>query len=231
MKKAILILICALVLISACGCVKVYPAGDPDMPPEDEAAVPDEEDTFEPPDLKPVKTEDPMPDVEPVDPDVPLPEPPPPSNTPSGMSPDPVNTMTFYPSYAHMVSYDPARGWAEFDYFDMLTGQDAIDWMVAHEGYTVADATDIVNDWGDGEFWEKNVNPGLRTIDLKEVNIELMYEPDGTQSVDATSIPSTVADVFALYHLDPDLLLDSFFYYIHVDGSGNVTMVQQVYWC
>ena len=140
--------------------------------------------------------------------------------------------MPFYSSYAFMVSYDPARAWADFDYFDMLTGQDAIDWMVAHDGYTEAEATDIVDDWGDGEYICKNTNPGLRTIDLKEVDIELMYHADGTQSLDATSIPSTVSDVFALYNLDADhYLYDTFFFYIHVDASGNVTKVQQVYWC
>ena len=229
MKKVFLILICLLVLISASGCIKVYPAGDPDAT----AAIEQTETPTDKPVLTPTKTEKPMLSIAPVStPQISMVPTATPAMTPSGMSPYPSNTMSFYSSYAFMVSYDPARGWADFDYFEMLTGQDAIDWMVAHEGYSLADATDIVDDWGDGEYWLKNTNPGLRTIDLKEVDIELMYEPDGTQSVDATSIPSTVSDVFALYNLDADYYLyDTFFFYIHVDASGNVTKVQQIYWC
>jgi hypothetical protein len=147
------------------------------------------------------------------------------------MSGEPENTAPFFSSYAHMVSYDPARGWADFDYFEILTGQDAIDWMVAEEGYTLADAQAEVSEWADGEYWYKNTNATLRTIDLKEVEIELMFYADGTQSPDATSIPSTIDDVFALYNLDTRYLYDHFFYYIHVDSDGNVTKVQQIYWC
>jgi hypothetical protein len=35
-----------------------------------------------------------------------------------------------YSSYAHMTAYHPASGMADFDYFDMLRGDDAVKWML-----------------------------------------------------------------------------------------------------
>lgn len=145
--------------------------------------------------------------------------------------PTPYNTMSFYSCYANMVSYDPATGWAEFDYFYMLTGQDAIDYLVDHEGYTVQAATNYVNDFGDGEFVLQNDNPGLRTIDLDTVPIKLMFHSDGTQVVDSISISATKADVDAVYAINPAYLFQYFFFYIHCDSDGNVILVEQVYWC
>ncbi len=230
MKRILLSLICLLILVSAAGCINVYPSGDPDATPTDDILA---EDTSAPAAIPTAPAETVMPTVMPSDtPQITAPTPDAtPVQTPIGMSGEPVNTAEFYSSYAHMVSYDPARGWAEFDYFDMLLGQDAIDWMVAEEGYTLADAEAEVAQWGDGEFWYKNISAALRTIDLKEVEIELMFEADGTPSPDSSSIPSTIDDVFALYNLDTHYLYDNFFYYIHVDADGNVTKVQQVYWC
>ena len=138
-------------------------------------------------------------------------------------------TVRMYSSYAHMVSYDPARGFADFDYFNMLKGQEAIDYLVEREGYERADAEALVNDFADSEFIEQNDNPLLRTIDLREIDLKLMYHPDGTMVTGATPIDSDLIDLYNLYHVDPDLVLDSFFYYVHVSG-GIVTMVEQVYW-
>ncbi len=146
--------------------------------------------------------------------------------------PSPPNTMSFYSCYAFMVSYNPANGWAEFDYFYMLKDEEAIEYLVDHESWSQSDAEDYVNDFGDGEYVCQNDNPGLRTIDLDLVPLKLMYHPNGTMSPDgATNIPSTSADVTALYNLDPDYLFVNFFFYIHCDSDGNITLVEQVYWC
>jgi hypothetical protein len=141
----------------------------------------------------------------------------------------PSNSARMYSSYAHMVSYDPARGWADFDYFNMLVGDDAVAWLVEHEGYSLADAQALVADFADSEFIEQNENPQLRTIDLRDIDLKLMYYPDGTMVTDATPIDSELIDLYNLYHVNPDLVLDSFFYYVKVVG-GEVVSVKQVYW-
>jgi hypothetical protein len=141
----------------------------------------------------------------------------------------PINTAAMYSSYAYMVSYDPARGWADFDYFNLLQGDDAVQYLVDHEGYTLEDAQALVDDFADSEFICQNDNPQLRTVDLQEVDLKLMYYPDGTMVTDATSLDSELIDLYDLYHVDPDLVLDSFFYYITVVDDDPVA-VEQVYW-
>jgi len=128
-----------------------------------------------------------------------------------------------------MVSYDPARGWADFDYFNMLRGDAAVQWLVNREGYTLADAQDMVDDFGDSEFIEQNDNPQLRTIDLNTVALRLMYYPDGSESLDATSVESELIDLYDLYHVNPDLVLHSYFYRIEVE-DGVPVAVTQVFW-
>lgn len=142
---------------------------------------------------------------------------------------EPSNSATLYTSYAFMKSFDPARGWADFDYFEMLRGDDAVQWLVDHEGYTLADAQDTVDNFADSEFITKNTNPVLRTIDLRELPLKLMYHPDGTMVDGANPIDATIGDLYALYEHDPELVLNSFFYFIEVVG-GNVVSVEQVYW-
>ncbi len=134
-----------------------------------------------------------------------------------------------YSSYAHMVSYDPARGQADFDYFNMLRGDDAVQYLVDYEGYTVGDAQALVDDFADSEFVESNLNPQLRTIDLTVVDIKLMFYPDGTMLPGAEPVDSELIDLFDLYHVDPAKVLDYFFYYITV-VDGEVVTVEQVYW-
>jgi hypothetical protein len=141
------------------------------------------------------------------------------------------NPANMYSSYAHMVSFDPATGWAEFDYFDILKGQDAIDWLVAQEGYTVAEAEEEVNNYADGEYVYKNVNPQLRTADMDAVAITMMYEADGTQVDGAETVALTYSEFLALYTAHPSLVVDGGFFF-HVTVTGNViTEVDQVYWC
>ncbi len=145
-----------------------------------------------------------------------------PSPTPEG--------PRMYSSYADLVSFDPATGIAKFDYFDMLRGQDAIDFLVSNEGYSQADAEELVENFADSEYVEKNTNPQLRSIDLDDVSLKLMVQPSGDPVEDAISIPSTASDFRAIYALDPDLLLNSYFYYITVESDGHVSLVEQVYW-
>jgi len=153
-----------------------------------------------------------------------------PEQTPSGMSDVPVGNPRMYSSYAHMVSYDPARGWADFDYFEMYTGSEAVDALVDYEGYTYPDAQAEVNSYHEGEFYEKNTNPQTRTIDLKIIDIELLVQTDGTIIPDIANPPnSTVQDAFDLYNANPNYLYSYFFYFVTVDGNGNVTKVEQVY--
>ena len=149
--------------------------------------------------------------------------------TPVGMAPEPSNSAEMYSSYAHMVSFDPARGWADFDYFDMLKGDDAVKWLVEHEGYTQVAAQKEVDDFSDSEYIEKNTNKQLRTIDLKNVTLKLMYHSNGKKISGADPINATIDDIEALYALNKSYVLDTHFYYIKVQ-NGKVVSVSQVYW-
>jgi len=147
-----------------------------------------------------------------------------------------VNTAVMYSSYATLSSFDPVTGLAKFDYFDMLTGQDAIDWLVSHEGYTQADAENEVNNFADGEFVMKNVNPQLRTVDLSVTPLKAIYYADGSQTATwPEAEPISYADFVALYEyekVDPDgrtYVTDGMFYYITV-VNDVVTEVKQVFW-
>ena len=139
------------------------------------------------------------------------------------------NGPKLYSSCAHMTAYHPSTGLADFDYFDMLRGEDAIKWMVSHEGYTKAEAEEIVAEFADSEFIEKNENSQIRTIDLNQVELKLMYGQNGEMVADSTPVASTVAKFNTLYTHDPSLVLDSFFYYVKVQ-NGAVVEVTQVYW-
>ena len=135
-----------------------------------------------------------------------------------------------YSSYADLISFDPETGIAKFDYFDMLRGDDAVKFLVDHEGYTQAAAKALVDEFTDSEFEKKNTNPQLRAIDIDDVPLKLMVKPSG-DPVDGTEpVSATAKDFRAIYALNTSLLLESYFYYIHVDTSGNVTLVEQVYW-
>lgn len=145
-----------------------------------------------------------------------------PSPTPKG--------PTMYSSYADLISFDPESGIAKFDYFDMLRGDEAVDFLVDHEGYTKAAAQDMVENFADSEFVKKNTNPQLRAIDIDGIPLKLMVKPNGDPVGGAESVSATAADFRAIYALNTSLLLESYFYYVHVDGDGKVTLVEQVYW-
>jgi len=134
-----------------------------------------------------------------------------------------------YSSYALMKAYNELTGEAQFDYFDMLRGADAVQWLVDVEGMTEAEAQAIVDDYADSEFIMKNINPLLRTIDLTDLPLKLMYFPDGTVVDGATPVDADINDLNTLYASHPDLVLDSFFYFVEVSG-GEVVLIEQVYW-
>ena len=145
-----------------------------------------------------------------------------PSPTPKGPS--------MYSSYADLVSFDPETGIAKFDYFDMLRGDDAVRFLVDHEGYTQTAAEELVGNFADSEFVKKNTNPQLRAIDIDDVPLKLMVKPNG-DPVSGADPESTTAENFrAIYALNTSLLLESYFYYIHVESDGHVSLVEQVYW-
>lgn len=171
----------------------------------------------------PVITPTPTPPVSPTDTPAPTNTPlPSPTPTPKG--------PRMYSSYADLVSFDPETGIAKFDYFDMLRGKEAVDYLVEHENYKLADAQELVDNFADSEYVKKNTNNQLRAIDLDDVSLKLMVKPDGTPVDDANSIPTTAADFRKIYDMDTSLLLESYFYHIKVDSDGAVLLVEQVYW-
>lgn len=135
-----------------------------------------------------------------------------------------------YSSYAELVSFDPETGIAKFDYFDMLRGNDAVKFLVDHEGYTLADAEELVENFADSEYVKKNTNPQLRAIDIDDVSLKLMVKPNGDPVVGAEPKSVTAAQFRDIYLLNTSLLLESYFYYIHVESDGTVSLVEQVYW-
>jgi hypothetical protein len=146
-------------------------------------------------------------------------------------SPSPSPTgPAMYSSYAHLKTFDPATGVAQFDYFDMLTGDAAVSFLVSHEGYTQSEAQPMVAEFADSEFVEKNTNPQLRAIDLRSLSLSLMYQPSGAEVTDAEPVPSTYSDFLAIWTLNPALLRDHYFFYIHVNSGGSVYHVEQVFW-
>jgi hypothetical protein len=135
-----------------------------------------------------------------------------------------------YTSYAKMVSFDTATGMADFDYFDMLRGEDAVNWLVEQEGYSQSDAEALVNDFADSEYIEKNSNSQLRTIDLSKVPVYLIINDDGTYTDDIEPRLVDADTLKAIYADKPSTLLKTFFYEVKVSDSGAVESVNQVYW-
>lgn len=142
----------------------------------------------------------------------------------------PIDNPQMYSSYAHMVSLDTTTGYAEFDYFEMLTGDEAIDALVKYEGYDEVDAQGEVMNWGEGDFYEKNTDSTLRTVDLSTVDIRLIIKTDGTLIDDIGSpSKSALSDVVAIYNANSNYMLGYYFYWITVNDQGTVTKIEQVY--
>lgn len=157
----------------------------------------------------------------------PSPSPSPTAEPTSEPSPEP--TVSMYTSYADLVSFDPFTGVAQFDYWEMLKGDEAVEWLVDHEGYSLADAQAEVDNYADSEYIKKNTNPQLRAIDLSSVPLRMMFHPDGTMLTGAEPIATTFYDFCGLYAAHPDLVLHSFFYRVIVNSGGEIS-VDQVFW-
>jgi hypothetical protein len=155
----------------------------------------------------------------------------PPATAPAATAaPSPTaSNPSMYSSYADLVSFDPSTGVAQFDYFDLLRGDDAVNYLVDHDGYTKAKAQAMVDEFAESEFVKKNDNPKLRAIDLDDVSLKMMIQPSGEPVDGAESIPASGADVRAIYAADP-AMLSMYFYYIHVESDGQISLVEQVYW-
>ena len=181
----------------------------------------------------PSETATTTPTITPVPTPTPTPSPtdrPTPTNT-SKPTPTPTpKGPRMYSSYADLISFDPDTNIAKFDYFDMLRGKEAIDYLVADESYTLADAKELVDNFADSEFVKKNTNKQLRAVDLNDVAIKLMVKSNGEPVDGADPVASTVSDFKTIYGLDTSLLLESYFYYITVASDGHVSLVEQVYW-
>ena len=149
--------------------------------------------------------------------------------TPAPTKP-PIDNPQMYSSYAHMVSLDPITGYAEFDYFEMLSGEEAIDALVKYEGYDEVEAQGEVMNWGEGGFYEKNTDATLRTVDLGTVDIRLIIKTDGTL-IDDIGNPSKsgLSDVVSLYSANKNYVLTYCFYWVTVNDKGVVTKIEQVY--
>lgn len=143
-------------------------------------------------------------------------------------TPSPSPTISMYTSDADMVSFDPSTGEAEFDYWKMLQGDEAVQYLVEHDGYSLADAQAEVDNYADSEYIKKNTNPQLRTVDLSSVPLRMMFHPDGTMLTGTEPIATSYADFCSLYAAHPDYVLHSFFYEVIVDG-GSIK-VDQVFW-
>lgn len=135
-----------------------------------------------------------------------------------------------YTSYAHMTAFNLSDNTAAFDYFDLLKGDDAVKWLVDHEGYSQTDAQALVSEFADSEFVEKNTNPQLRMIDLSAVPVYLVVNDDGVLTDTFEPHLVSIDTLRAMASSDPDLLLKPFFYEVKVSDSGEVESVNQVYW-
>lgn len=152
-----------------------------------------------------------------------------PTPTPT-VTPPPIDNPQMYSSFAHMVSFDPATGYAQFDYFEQITGEEAVDALVKYENYEQWDAEAEVRNWPEGSFYEYNRDKQLRTVDMSKVDVRLIVNTNGLIIEDLSNPKkSGLPEVLALYNANPDYLYDYFFYWITVNDQGTATKVEQVY--
>jgi len=153
-----------------------------------------------------------------------------PTESPEAERPQPEGNPNMYSSHAHLVEYDTETGWAKFDYFEIMTGDEAIDALMVYEGYDLASAQVEVMSWEEGGYYEKNTNPQLRTVDLGNAEVRMIVKTDGTLIDDIGNPPLyELSDINALYDANPIFIIDYFDYFVTVDDKGTVTKVEQVY--
>lgn len=205
--KRIAILFCLLIPLLLAACIKIY-----EIPVSPITATPM---------VTTVTTASPLP--------LPSASPFLPTDVPAAGALTPYKGPKLYTSFAYMVAYHPSTGYADFDYFDLLQGESAVKWLVSQEGYSQAEAEEAVAGFADSEFIEKNINSQLRTINLSDLPLKLMYDKSGNMDDYVRPFDSTIDDLNALFALDSSLVLDSFFYKVHAT-DGTVISVEQVYW-
>jgi hypothetical protein len=83
-----------------------------------------------------------------------------------------------YSSYAYLRRFDPQSGIAQFDYFDVLTGNDAVNYLINCEGYCSLVAQEVVARYEKTDFLEVNPDGALWDIDLSRTDIKLLYDAD-----------------------------------------------------
>lgn len=142
---------------------------------------------------------------------------------------DESESLPMFSSFAHMRSFDPKTGIAQFDFFEMLKGAEAVDYLINFEGYCSAAAETETEQLGEGDFLEKNLSYELRQINLKKVPVLLLYTVDGCSITDAQGVKTSFEDIVSLYNRDKTKLLLSGYYYITADeDTGEVLIVEQV---
>lgn len=142
---------------------------------------------------------------------------------------DEEDRLPMYSSFAYMRSFNPETGIAQFDYFEMLKGPDAVDYLINYEGYCSLVAETEIEKLGEDDFMEKNLGFELRQINLKKVPVLLLYTADGCSITDARGAETSFGDIVSLYNKDKTKLLLSSYYYITVDEDmGEVLMIEQV---
>lgn len=124
--------------------------------------------------------------------------------------------------FASLQSYDPATRTGMFDEFEMLRGDEAVDFLVRKGYYDKAEAQGVVDGLSSDGFVPKSV--ARRHFDLGNTNFLLRYQPDGAPAPDG--VPSNSGDFRAIYDADRTLLMDTCYYRIHVKGGAAVYLEQ-----
>jgi len=69
----------------------------------------------------------------------------------------------------------------------------------------------------------------LRAVDMREVSIKLLYNPDETMAADGQGIDSTFEDLVSLWYADKAKVLLNHIYYITADeDTQQVLQVEQL---
>lgn len=206
MKKAVIIALCIALVLMMCACTTTDESEDASA----SAAVSAEPTPRTAPTPRPSRSALMAPTPEP---------------TVSADESEPAPTgPSIYPSYAYMVSYDPARGFADFDYITLLEGEEAVEWLIDEEGMDPEEA-----EWmAEETYVVKNTNPQIRTLDLREAEVTVLFDDEGYLVPDHP-VTGDLLVLYELYQLNPDYVLDAFFYYVDVGEDGVVISLEQIY--
>lgn len=127
--------------------------------------------------------------------------------------------------YGLLKGFDPATDIAHFQLFEMLFGQAAVDHLVQHEGYSVAEAWGHVDNMADMEYVTR-YSPTVQYVDIKEASFLLLYQPSGDEMPEPQGIPSNAGDFRAIWQVNPSLLMDNHHYEIHYKNDQPVYFEQ-----